>query len=154
MKILFIHQNFPGQFKNLAPALAKKGHQVTALTLQRTHLDKWQGVTLIKYSTNRVSTPQIHPWLVDFETKIIRAEACYQAAMNLRKNGHTPDVIIAHPGWGESLFLKDVWPNAKLGIYFEYYYQAIGADVGFDPEFSSPNPEDACRLKIKNINIY
>lgn len=153
MKILFIHQNFPGQFKNLAPALAKKGHQVTALTLQRTNLDKWQGVTLIKYSTHRVSTPKIHPWLVDFETKIIRAEACYQAAMSLRKNGYTPDIIIAHPGWGESLFLKEVWPKAKLGIYFEYYYQAIGADVGFDPEFSNPNPEDACRLKIKNINI-
>lgn len=85
MKILFIHQNFPGQFKNLAPALAMKGHQVTALTLQRTNLDKWQGVTLIKYSTHRVSTPQIHPWYVDFETKIIRAEACYQAAMTLKK---------------------------------------------------------------------
>lgn len=31
MKFLFIHQNFPGQFKHLAPALAERGHEVRAL---------------------------------------------------------------------------------------------------------------------------
>ena len=32
MKILVIHQNFPGQYKHLVPALAARGHQVVALT--------------------------------------------------------------------------------------------------------------------------
>lgn len=32
MKILLIHQNFPGQYKHLAPALVQQGHQVVALT--------------------------------------------------------------------------------------------------------------------------
>jgi hypothetical protein len=62
--------------------------------------------------------------------------------------------IIAHPGWGESLFLKDVWPTAKLGIYCEFYYHAEGADVGFDPEFPlGDEGGDACRLRLKNLNI-
>jgi hypothetical protein len=32
MKILFVHQNFPGQFLHLAPALAARGHDCRALT--------------------------------------------------------------------------------------------------------------------------
>ena len=32
MKILFVHQDFPGQFLHLAPALAARGHRGLALT--------------------------------------------------------------------------------------------------------------------------
>ena len=35
MKILFVHQNFPGQFPHLAPALSRRGHDVLALTDQK-----------------------------------------------------------------------------------------------------------------------
>jgi len=61
-------------------------------------------------------------------------------------------VIVAHPGWGESLFLKDVWPAAKLGIYCEFFYHANGAEVGFDPEFPAKDPGEVCRLRLKNLN--
>ena len=153
MNILFIHQNFPGQFKFLAPALAKEGYHVVALTMRKIEAADWQGVKLVSYQARRGSTPQIHPWLTDFETKTIRAEACFRAALNLKKQGFVPDVIIAHPGWGESLFLKEVWPQARLGIYCEFYYRSHGADVGFDPEFPAADPEgDACRLRLKNLN--
>jgi hypothetical protein len=30
-RFLFVHQNFPGQFRHLAPALAAEGHEVVAL---------------------------------------------------------------------------------------------------------------------------
>ncbi len=70
----------------------------------------------------------------------------------MRETGFTPDVIVAHPGWGESLFLKDVWPNAKLGIYCEFFYHAQGVDVGFDPEVPPTDAGDVCRLRLKNLN--
>lgn len=35
MNILFVHQNFPGQFKFLVPELAQQGHQVSALTMRK-----------------------------------------------------------------------------------------------------------------------
>lgn len=152
MNILFIHQNFPGQFKFLAPALAAQGHTVLALTLQKTTAAHWQGVRLLPYFTSRGTTPGIHPWVSDFETKTIRGEACFRAALQLRDEGFQPDVIIAHPGWGESLFLKEIWPLARLGIYCEFFYHPTGADVGFDPEFPATDVGDGCRLRLKNLN--
>jgi len=153
MRILFVHQNFPGQFKHLAPTLAADpGNQVAAFTMRKNSPAVWQGVRLVSYQAGRGSTPNVHPWVSDFETKTIRAEAAFRAALALRESGFTPDVIVAHPGWGESLFLKDVWRHAKLGIYCEFFYHAQGVDVGFDPEFPAQDPGEVCRLRLKNLN--
>lgn len=152
MKILFIHQNFPGQFKFLAPALVQGGHDVVALTIRRYPDNVWQGVRMFSYAPSRGNSPAVHPWVVDFETKVIRGEACFRAAQTLKADGYTPDLIIAHPGWGESLFLKEVWPLAKLGIYCEFFYHPQGSDVGFDPEFPLRDEGEACRVRLKNLN--
>ena len=152
MNILFIHQNFPGQFKHLAPALVSLGHDVTALVLTKTDARQWNGVKLIHYSLDRGNAKEAHPWAVEFESKVIRGEACLRAALALKKQGYTPEVIAAHPGWGESLFLKEVWPEAKLKLYCEFFYHARGADVGFDPEYPSSDPADAGRVTLKNAN--
>ena len=152
MNILFIHQNFPGQFKFLAPALVKQGHTVCAMTMQKTDATQWQGVQLVHYTAKRGSTPNVHPWVSDFETKTIRAEACFKAALHMKQQGYSPEVIVAHHGWGESLFLKEVWPEAKLGIYCEFFYHPHGADVGFDPEFPAADEGEVCSLRLKNLN--
>jgi glycosyltransferase involved in cell wall biosynthesis len=153
MKILFVHQNFPGQFVHLAPALAADaGNEVVALSMQKKPPSLWNGVKVFPYQVARGTSADIHPWLADSEPKVIRGEAAMRAALQLREQGFVPDVIIAHPGWGESLFLKTVWPKAKLGIYAEFFYHASGADVGFDPEFSSDSIEQACKIQLKNIN--
>lgn len=152
MNILFIHQNFPGQFKFLAPALVQQGHHVSAMVMQKQAASDWQGVRIFSYMPERGSASGVHPWVSDFETKVIRAEACFKAALELKKQGYVPDVIIAHHGWGESLFLKEVWPNAPLGIYCEFHYHPHEADVGFDPEFPVKDAGDACRLHLKNLN--
>ena len=152
MKILFIHQNFPGQFTYMAPALVQQGHTVVAMTMQKTEAKEWQGVRLAPYTATRGTTPKVHPWISDFETKTIRAEACFRAALRMRAKGLNPDLIVSHHGWGESLFLKDVWPQAKLAIYCEFYYHPRGADVGFDPEFPAEDAGEVCRLRLKNLN--
>lgn len=152
MNILFIHQNFPGQFKFLAPALAGRGHRVVAMTMQKIEQQQWQGISLVPYAASRGSTPGIHPWVGDFETKTIRGEACFRAALKLKQQGFNPDVIVAHHGWGESLFLKEIWPTAKLGIYCEFFYHASGSDVGFDPEFPVTDVAEPCRMRLKNLN--
>ena len=153
MKFLFIHQNFPAQFKHLAPELVCLGHEVTALVLTETAIKQWKGIKIIPYSLTRGNAQDAHPWTKDFESKIIRGEACLKAALNLQKSGYTPDIIIAHPGWGESLFLREVWPAAELRLYCEFFYITNGADWGFDPEFSTSDPLDAGRVQLKNANI-
>ncbi len=152
MNILLVHQNFPGQFKFLAPALVARGHRVVGMTMQNAPSGSWQGVNVVAYSAARASTPNVHPWLIEFESQTIRGEACFRAALDLKAGGFIPDVIIAHPGWGESLFLKDVWPDARLGLYCEFFYQLHGADVGFDPEFEITDVGEVCRLRLKNLN--
>jgi glycosyltransferase involved in cell wall biosynthesis len=151
-RILFVHQNFPGQFKHLAPALVRQGHEVLATTLQKSPPGEWNGVRLLPYPISRGSTQGVHPWVSDFETKVIRGEAFFRKALELREQGYVPDAVIAHHGWGETLFLKDVWPDARLGIYCEFYYRPDGADTGFDPEFPSRDAGDVCRLRLKNLN--
>ena len=152
MKLLFIHQNFPAQFKHLAPTLIKVGHDVRALVLRSHASTKWKGVEITSYQTKLSTTPNVHRFVTDFETKTIRGEACYRAAMKLKEEGYTPDKIIAHHGWGESLFIKEVWPEAKLGIYCEFFYRTQGADVGFDSEFLSKDITEPCRIAHKNLN--
>lgn len=151
MRILFIHQNFPAQFKYLAPVLAQS-HEVRVLTLNARLPANWQGIPINRYTLQRASTKNIHPWIIDFEAQVIRGEAVLYAALNLRQQDFTPDIIIAHPGWGESLALKDVWPKAKLGLYCEFFYHAEGADVGFDSEFPNTDPALASRIRLKNTN--
>jgi glycosyltransferase involved in cell wall biosynthesis len=150
MKILFIHQNFPGQFKFLAPALSDQGHEVVALTMSTTNINSKE-IKVVRYQVSRASSANIHPWIADLESKTIRAEGCFRAAYKLKQNGFVPDIVIAHSGWGESLFIKNVWPNTKLGIYCEFYYNNEN-DIGFDPEFPVADFAEDCRLWLKNIN--
>ncbi len=151
MNYLFVHQNFPGQFKHLAPELAKDpGNRVVAFAM-----NGYSGsgaLRVVNYKPARGNGRDTHELLREFETKVIRGEAAYRAALELRRSGFRPDAIIAHPGWGESLFLKDVWPDAKLGIYCEFFYHPEGSDVGFDPEFPDATDMKAVSIRMKNVN--
>lgn len=150
VRILFIHQNFPGQFKHLAPELARIGHEVRTLTLARPA--GLPGISHHGYKVSRGTSRGIHPWASEFETKILRGEACARAALELAAQGFRPDVICAHPGWGESLFLREVWPAAKQLHFVEFHYASSGLDVGFDPEFGHPDFEHRCRVHTKNAS--
>lgn len=157
MIVLFVHQNFPGQFKHLAPALARLGHRVIALlpadrAAQVAAPLAAQGIEVEAYAIARASTPGVHRWIAHFESKVIRGEACFRGALALRERGLVPDVVVAHPGWGEPLMLREVWPTARIGLYCEFHYAPRGLDVGFDPEFRVDDPGDACRVRLMNVN--
>jgi glycosyltransferase involved in cell wall biosynthesis len=149
MKILFIHQNFPGQFKHLAPALLAEGHDVRALAIQGRGL---AGIPLVAYRPQRGNTAGIHPLANEFETKVIRGEAALMAMRQMDQSGWRPDVVVAHPGWGESLFVKDLWPGTRLLCFIEFHYGAEGRDMGFDPEFGAPDLAQRARVRVKNAN--
>lgn len=154
MKILLVHQNFPGQFKHIYPILAADpANQVVVFTMNNFSAGALSDkLKVVKYKPARGNTHGAHPWLLDIETKTIRGEAAFNAGMQLKAEGFTPDLIIGHPGWGECLFLKDVWPNSKALLYAEFYYHPTGTDVGFDPEFGAPTEAGLCRTRMKNIN--
>ena len=139
MKILFVHQNFPGQFPHLAPALAARGHQVLALTDETNQ--RPSPVRVVKYAH---PTPPAGGSTLG-RTYAEMAERGWMAARGARalrdRHGYTPDLIFGHSGWGETLFLREIWPDAKLLVYAELMYRTRGHDVGFDPEVSPGTDE-------------
>ena len=149
--VLFVHNNFPGQFADLAGALVARG--VPTLAISQTHAPGMEGVRLAKYAPHRSSTPGLLPFAVRAEADMIRATGAFRAAKALKAEGWDPAVIVAHPGWGESLFLREVFPQAKLIAFAEFYYHGRGYDVGFDPEFMPYAEEDVLRVEAKNATM-
>ena len=101
MKIAFIHQNMPGQFKHLAPHLAAAGHDVVFLTARPQV--KIPGVRKIEYKRHRLARASTHHYLRLFENSVIYGQAVARSLLDLKAEGWRPDIVVAHPGWGESL---------------------------------------------------
>jgi glycosyltransferase involved in cell wall biosynthesis len=153
MRLLFVHQNFPGQYPHLARHYAAlPGHEVVAVGEKANLLRRRPqipGVKLMGYVFHENQRP-------GFEAAVLKAiqrgRAVAAGAMDLRRRGFRPDVIFAHIGWGEALFLKDVFPAARVLLYCEFFYRARGGDMGFDPEFP-PSEEKLLRLRVMNAPL-
>ena len=153
MRVLFIHQNIPGQFRHLIGALcADPVNAVWAIggaeAVARAAV-LFPRLNLASY-TVPASPSETHPWLADVDAQVRRGQVVAKALQQIKDKGVGFDVIVAHPGWGEALFVKDVFPATPLLGYFEFFYAATGADVGFDPEYPS-GPESAQRLRVRNM---
>jgi glycosyltransferase involved in cell wall biosynthesis len=149
--ILFIHQSFPGQFVHLSKKLAQEGHRVAALTL--TPQGQVEGVSQVRYSLVRAPQKNLPHLLRETDTKILRGESAALAMRKLRDQDFKPDVVYAHPGWGEAMFVKDIWPETRLVVYAEWFYNALGQEVNFDPEFPPLSEENQLRLRLKNTTF-
>ena len=152
MRVLFVHQNFPGQYGQLSGSLAATpGFTVQALGDAKmiAQRGKVPGVKLSGYPTPNGAGRETHHYVRPLEGAVRRGQAVARALGQLKARGFVPDVIYAHPGWGEALFLKDVFPDAKVTLYCEFYYHPRGADVGFDPEYPS-TADDMLRVRVKN----
>ena len=150
MRLLFVHQNFPGQYRHLAAHYAAQpGNEVVGLGDKANALRAIPGVKLLGYGFE-------DPKQAAFETPVIRAIARGRAVAaglaHLRRSGFRPDVIFAHIGWGEALFMKDIFPEARILLYCEFFYRARGGDLGFDPEFPA-GPEKILRLRVMNAPL-
>lgn len=149
MRVLFVHQNFPGQYRHIAPSIARrKGVQVVGLGENAG--DALPGVKHIRYKAPPVGHKDTHRYVRRFETAVFRGQHVARACLALKEKGFTPDLICCHPGWGEAIYLKDVFPDAKTLYYFEFYYRSSGADVGFDPPGQPVHIDDACRVRTLN----
>lgn len=151
MDILFIHQNMPAQFKHLAPALAaRKGMRVRFLTRREDIMLK--GVERVTYAAPGGAGQATHPYLKQFEAAVRSGQQVARALLTMKKDGFDPAVVIGHPGWGELLYVKDVFPRASLISYAEFFYSGTGADVGFDP--AQPwNIDVAARARTRNAHL-
>src|SRR5690348_3011344 len=136
MNVLFIHQNFPGQFKHLAPALAEsKGWLVIAVGQRPIDRADLPGISYFTYGQLPPLEPSHYPPLGHFVSHLRRGRALASLLRRLADQGFWPDLVVAHPGWGEVVFLHDVFPDVPLITYLEFYYRAQKSDLDFDFEF-------------------
>lgn len=148
MRVLLIHQNFPGQFRHIAASWAgRPGWQV--LGLGRESAPGLPGISCIRYRLHRPPNREQHHYLRQMEQAVLHGQAVARALLGLKAQGYRPDIVIAHPGWGETLYLKDVYPDARLIHFCEWFYRNQEADWAFDPEFPSTF-DDRARVRTWN----
>lgn len=148
MRILLIHQNFPGQFRHLAEHLSKDSNvQIKAIC--QPQAPKLVGIETLEYRPARTASANTHHYNRGLEAHTLNGQAVAKVLLQLKEAGYQPDIVVAHAGWGEALYVKDVFPQTKLIGFFEFYYQAHGADTDFDPEFPQ-TLDDVLRVRNKN----
>ena len=149
--ILFVHQNFPGQFPHIGNGLLARGDRIVAIGGATAR--GRSGIDLRRWTNTRSSTNGILAEATRAEADLIRARAVAIVAAQLKEEGFVPDIIIGHPGWGETLHLREIFPETPQIIFGEFYYGSRGRDVNFDAEFESWNLELAMRSGAKNATM-
>ena len=150
VKILFIHPNMPGQYKHLCRVMAEDTNNTVVFITKPRNLDI-PNVYKVEYRVPREPSAQTHRYLIGTERAVLQGQEVWRVCKQLKeKEGFTPDVICAHSGWGDTLYIKDIYPNTPILSFLEFYYKAQGSDVGFDPEFPATH-DDAARVRTKNI---
>ena len=134
MKIMFVHQNMPGQYRELVQWLAGTGdHQIYFLT-QRKAAPSFEGVQTRVYEPHHKPADNAYGLSKNWEESTGNGLGAARAARQIEKTeGFKPDIVIGHVGWGELTFFKEIWKDVPIIGLFEYYYSATGGPVGFDP---------------------
>ena len=134
MKFLFVHQNMPGQYREMIQWLAdQRLHEIVFLTQRRDV--QLPGVKTVSYNSHHQPAADAYGLSKDWEAAAGNGIGAALAARQLeQEQGFKPDIIIGHAGWGELTFLKEVWADVPIIGFFEYFYRTTGGLVGFDPE--------------------
>lgn len=149
MNILFIHKNFPGQFRNILLALANNPKNNVYFITNNDDFEL-ENVNKIKYTINSPQTMQDNPYLNSYEEAVLHGQAAAKVALELKQSGFTPDVIYGH-AWGPTLFIKHTYPDTPMVCYFEWFYNPDGAEIGFDGRI--PNEIGRSKIKTKNLHL-
>lgn len=107
------------------------------------------GVRLLPYEAPPPAGNDVHPYARGLDAAVRRGQHVANLLMRLKNEGYEPELIHVHPGWGDGLFLKDMFPNALVVGLLEFFYSPRGADVGFDPEFPL-SFNDIFRIRMLN----
>jgi glycosyltransferase involved in cell wall biosynthesis len=153
MELLLIHQNLPGQFRDLTPALERRGHHVLGLGAT----PRGAACTTATSSAPRLhydwQAPALPPGLADpvLEANLRRATRVQERCLQLREQRYVPEAVLAHSGWGELLYLRDIWPEAVLIAYPELYATPQLLGYGFDADLGEPSPAQRAQWRRGNL---
>ncbi len=153
MHVLYIHPNFPAQFGHIGQRLAgEHGWKITFATAAAG--GNAGGMERIVYRVAGGATNRNHFCSRTFENAIWNCDGVYQS-LRIRPDVK-PDLIVAHSGFGSSLFLRELYPNVPVINLFEFYYHTSGrdCDMGFRRDLGWPLPDAHLhRARARNAMI-
>lgn len=150
MQVLFLHNNFPAQYRHVAAALAADPQNlIYAASLD--NKKNLPGVTKFTYKAAREAGKNAHHYLRGTEAAVLDGQAVFRMCLGLRQKGFVPDVICGHSGWGTSIYVKDAFPETRLLTYYEWYYRWRNSDVDFFDK--NVSYDDQCRIRTRNLPI-
>ena len=131
MHLLLIHQNFPGQFRDLAPAWLASGHQLTAIgsTAEAPSGLQWQGLNYLQYHFEQEPS------------HLQRGLAVARLVEQLLDQADPPDLVMSHSAWGEALCLQRVCGDVPWISYPELWGNSRSLGFGFDQELEGLAPD-------------
>jgi glycosyltransferase involved in cell wall biosynthesis len=147
-RVLFVHNNFPAQFRDLAQSLVARG--VACAAIAGEPAPGMEGVQTVRYRLARGTGKDVFDLAVRAEADLLRGRSALEAARWLKNQGFEPSLIVGHPGWGETSLLAHVFPEAKQVLYPEFFYHGRNSDIDFDPEFWNGDEDALIRGMGKN----
>lgn len=150
MRILFVHMNFPAQFRNLAGFLGRDSRNEVVFAAMNEN-PGWDipGVRKAVFVPDATMFPEGHAINAKFWEASCRASGALRLAVELRRQGFVPDIICGHSGWGPTMYLRDVFPEVAFVGYFEWFYDAASADM----RFSDKPLSLGARMEVRSNNI-
>ncbi|MBQ9245778.1 glycosyltransferase [bacterium] len=150
MKILFLHRNFPAQFKYLATELAKDTNNEVVFVTNNADTKTFGNIKKYTYKLKRKVPDDCHRYLRFYEETIIHGQSAAEVLLALQMQGFRPDIIYGH-SWGSSLFVKEIFPDVPYIAHLEWYYNPVNSDVDFGGK--QLDVDEKASLKIKNSHI-
>ena len=151
MNILFIHNNFPGQFGPLSASLAAQPeHRVVFMTQSENRQKiRIQGVEMVRFTSGTQSLGAANPYVQPLEGAVFRAQAVFQSLLQLRNAGFIPDIVIIHAGYGFGFFIKSLFSRVRMISLVEWW---LRPETAVDIEGTS-SIEDCLRLDSLNLSL-
>ena len=146
--ILFLHHNFPGQFRFIAKHLDKTRYSVKFL-YETNYYGSIAGVEGIQV---RIDDDLANASL---DGQIRCGNRYKKMFEELQKQQWIPDYIVSHSGWGCGLHSKAVFPNAKLISYLEWWFDDDAEEYSFDANNSGYGYEKSAidKLRLRNLSV-
>lgn len=150
-RVLFIHNGSPGRFTPLARALLARGW--AGALINGPAGAAIAGLETRRYRAGLPEQRSSYRPVRGVEDAFLAGRGAAQEAERLRAEGFVPDLIIGHPGWGEMLFLAEVFPGVPQIQLGEFYYRSDGADANFDPEFPARRLDSRITVATQNTAL-
>lgn len=130
-KILFIHRVNGAQFEFFGAWLSENGWDVCFLYDEGNPDSAQIGQACSRTYSAQKCKARADDYLHILEFSAHNAFGALEAMTRMRNfENYTPDIVMAHVGWGVGLCVKQVWPGCCYIAYHEWFYTNIDWEHG------------------------